>query len=62
MAEELRRICAGSTWRCCHPYLGNQRDQKCWCRGSRPNAVVGFLLSKGMPKKWIETADLTVKK
>ncbi|KAI6038907.1 hypothetical protein EDC04DRAFT_3014545 [Pisolithus marmoratus] len=60
MAEELRRICAGSTG--VSPLPGKPTRSEVLVQGKQTKAVVDFLLSKGVPKKWIETADLTVKK
>ncbi|KAI6001735.1 hypothetical protein EDC04DRAFT_2583890, partial [Pisolithus marmoratus] len=60
MAEELRRICAGSTG--VSPLPGKPTRSEALVQGKQTKAVVDFLLSKGVPKKWIETADLTVKK
>ncbi|KAI5999980.1 hypothetical protein EDD15DRAFT_2235943 [Pisolithus albus] len=60
MAEELRRICAGSTG--VSPLPGKAARSEVLVQGKQIKAVVDFLLSKGVPKKWIETADLTGKK
>ncbi|KAI5984795.1 hypothetical protein EDC04DRAFT_2884599 [Pisolithus marmoratus] len=60
VAEELRRICAGSTG--VSPLPGKPTRSEVLVQGKQTKAVVDFLLSKGVPKKWIETADLTVKK
>ncbi|KAI6041699.1 hypothetical protein EDC04DRAFT_2867061 [Pisolithus marmoratus] len=60
MAEELRRICAGSTG--VSPLPGKPTRSEVLVQGKQTKAVMDFLLSKGAPKKWIETADLTVKK
>ncbi|KAI6102858.1 hypothetical protein F5141DRAFT_1133198 [Pisolithus sp. B1] len=60
MAEELRRICAGSTGVSSLP--GKAVRSEVLVQGKQIKAVTDFLLSRGVPKKWIETADLTVKK
>ncbi|KAI6020570.1 hypothetical protein EDC04DRAFT_2736598 [Pisolithus marmoratus] len=60
MAEELRRICAGSTG--VSPLPGKPTRSEVLVQGKQTKVVVDFLLSQGVPKKWIETADLTVKK
>ncbi|KAI6095827.1 hypothetical protein EDD16DRAFT_1778141 [Pisolithus croceorrhizus] len=60
MAEELRRICAGSTG--VSPLPGKAVRSEVLVQGKQIKAVTDFLLSRGVPKKWIETADLTVKK
>ncbi|KAI6038939.1 hypothetical protein EDC04DRAFT_2603597 [Pisolithus marmoratus] len=64
MAEELRRICAGSTGvimvATVSPLPGKPTRSEVLVQGKQTKAVVDFLLSKGVPKKWIETADLTV--
>ncbi|KAI6019276.1 hypothetical protein BKA83DRAFT_4303738 [Pisolithus microcarpus] len=60
MAEELRRICAGSTG--VSPLPGKAARSEVLVQGKQIKAVMDFLLSRGVPKKWIETADLTGKK
>ncbi|KIN93949.1 hypothetical protein M404DRAFT_1008652 [Pisolithus tinctorius Marx 270] len=60
MAEELRRICAGATG--VSPLPGKPVRSEVLVQGKQTKAVVEFLLSRGVPKKWIETADLTGKK
>ncbi|KAI6001744.1 hypothetical protein EDC04DRAFT_2790093 [Pisolithus marmoratus] len=60
MAEELRHICAGSTG--VLPLPGKPMRSEVLVQGKQTKAVVDFLLSRGVPKKWIETADLTIKK
>ncbi|KAI6004977.1 hypothetical protein EDC04DRAFT_2871789 [Pisolithus marmoratus] len=44
------------------PLPGKPTRSEVLVQGKQAKAVVDFLLSKGVPKKWIETADLTVKK
>ncbi|KAI6004953.1 hypothetical protein EDC04DRAFT_2882850 [Pisolithus marmoratus] len=62
MAEELRRICAVIMVATVSPLPGKPTRSEVLVQGKQTKAVVDFLLSKGVPKKWIETADLTVKK
>ncbi|KAI5982123.1 hypothetical protein EDD15DRAFT_2326534, partial [Pisolithus albus] len=59
MAEKLRRICASYTG--VSPLPGKAARSEVLVRGKQIKAVTDFLLSKGVPKKWIETADLTGK-
>ncbi|KAL4071554.1 hypothetical protein V8B97DRAFT_2042362 [Scleroderma yunnanense] len=52
MAEELRRICAGST--SVSPMPGKNAGLKVLVQGKQIKATTEFLLSKGVPKNWIE--------
>ncbi|KAI5999986.1 hypothetical protein EDD15DRAFT_2236013 [Pisolithus albus] len=60
MAEELRRICACSTG--VSPLPREAMRSEVLVQGKQIKAVTNFLLSKGVPKKWIKTAGSTGKK
>ncbi|KAF9238328.1 hypothetical protein BU15DRAFT_47811 [Melanogaster broomeanus] len=60
MAEELRRLCACAT--SVSPTPGKTSGLEVLVQGKQVKAVTEFLFSRGVPKKWIETADLTGKK
>ncbi|KIM52296.1 hypothetical protein SCLCIDRAFT_18213 [Scleroderma citrinum Foug A] len=55
MAEELRHICAGSTSVSSMP--GEGVGLKVLVQGKQINAATEFLLSKGVPNKWIEVTE-----
>ncbi|KIJ18160.1 hypothetical protein PAXINDRAFT_167424 [Paxillus involutus ATCC 200175] len=59
MAEELRRLCACAT--SASPAPGKTSGLEVLVQGRQIKAVTEFLLSRGIPKKWIEAADLTKK-
>ncbi|KAJ7056989.1 eukaryotic translation initiation factor SUI1 family protein [Mycena amicta] len=60
MAEDLRKICAGAT--SVSPCVGNTPGHEVLVQGKQLKLVSDYLLEKGIPKKWIETSDLTGKK
>ncbi|KAI0077630.1 eukaryotic translation initiation factor SUI1 family protein [Panus rudis PR-1116 ss-1] len=60
LAEELRKICASST--SVTPLPGKSADMEVMVQGKQIKAVTDFLISKGVPKKWIEAADLSADK
>lgn len=78
LGEELRRVCAGSTsgewcFLLCRrrllrlddivtPLPGKAAGKEVLVQGKQIKAVVEFLVARGVPKKWIETVDLTEKK
>jgi len=60
LAEELRRICASAT--SVSPAQGKSSGMEVLVQGKQIQAVTELLMSKGVPKKWIELADLSGKK
>ncbi|KAH8101298.1 eukaryotic translation initiation factor SUI1 family protein [Cristinia sonorae] len=56
LAEELRKVCAGST------SSKASTDMEVMVQGKQIQAVTDFLISKGVPEKWIEAEDQTKKK
>ncbi|KIJ61221.1 hypothetical protein HYDPIDRAFT_177119 [Hydnomerulius pinastri MD-312] len=60
IAEELRRLCACAT--SMSPAPGKASGFEVLVQGKQTKAVTEFLLSRGVPKKWIEAADLSGKK
>jgi len=60
LAEELRKNCASAT--SVSPVAGKTAGLEVLVQGKQIDAVMGLLVSKGVPKKWIETADLSGKK
>ncbi|OCH88500.1 eukaryotic translation initiation factor SUI1 family protein [Obba rivulosa] len=60
LAEELRKLCASST--SVSPVHGKASDMEVMVQGKQIGAVTDLLVSKGVPKKWIESADLTAEK
>ncbi|KAI0935165.1 hypothetical protein AcW1_005169 [Taiwanofungus camphoratus] len=60
LAEELRRICASST--SVSPIPGKTSDMEVMVQGKQIKAVTDHLVAKGVPKKWIESADLSAEK
>ncbi|OBZ74898.1 Translation machinery-associated protein 64 [Grifola frondosa] len=60
MAEELRRTCASST--AVSPITGKTSGMEVMVQGRQVKAVTDFLISRGVPKKWIESADMTAEK
>ncbi|KAH0833987.1 hypothetical protein J3R83DRAFT_11221 [Lanmaoa asiatica] len=55
MANELRRLCACAT--SVSPAPGKASGLEVLVQGKQIKAVTGFLLSRGVPKKWIESAQ-----
>ncbi|KAH7103696.1 hypothetical protein BKA62DRAFT_696192 [Auriculariales sp. MPI-PUGE-AT-0066] len=60
LADELRPLCAGST--SINPLPGKNAGTEVMIQGKQIKNVVEVLLGRGIPKKWIETDDLTDKK
>ncbi|KAH7882166.1 hypothetical protein F5I97DRAFT_1931887 [Phlebopus sp. FC_14] len=60
MAEELRRSCACAT--SVSPIAGKAAGLEVMVQGKHIKAVTEFMQSRGVPKKWIEVADLVGKK
>ncbi|KDR74004.1 hypothetical protein GALMADRAFT_250730 [Galerina marginata CBS 339.88] len=62
MAENLRKVCAGAT--SVSPVAGKPSGSglEVLVQGKQSSAVVDYLIGKGIPKKWIEVADLSGKK
>ncbi|KZT69432.1 hypothetical protein DAEQUDRAFT_726734 [Daedalea quercina L-15889] len=60
LAEELRRICASST--SVNPIQGKASGMEVMVQGRQIKAVTDLLVNKGVPKKWIESADITAEK
>ncbi|KAL5498230.1 hypothetical protein ACEPAH_2370 [Sanghuangporus vaninii] len=56
LAEELRRLCASST--SVSPLPGNNAGLEVMVQGKQIPSVRELLLSKGVPKAWIEESDL----
>ncbi|KAL5525212.1 hypothetical protein ACEPAF_9081 [Sanghuangporus sanghuang] len=56
LAEELRKICASST--SVNPLPGNNAGLEVMVQGKQIPSVRELLLSKGVPKAWIEESDL----
>ncbi|KAF8556756.1 hypothetical protein OG21DRAFT_1495293 [Imleria badia] len=59
MADELSRLCACAT--SVSPAPGKASGQEVLVQGKQIKAVTEFLLSRGVPKRWIEAAALTRK-
>ncbi|EJD43636.1 hypothetical protein AURDEDRAFT_88886 [Auricularia subglabra TFB-10046 SS5] len=60
LGEELRRTCAGAT--SVSPLPGKSAGKEVLVQGKQIKPAIDFLLARGIPKRWIETADLTEKK
>ncbi|KAF6749553.1 eukaryotic translation initiation factor SUI1 family protein [Ephemerocybe angulata] len=62
MAEDLRKVCAGAT--SVSPCVGKPAGSgfEVLVQGKQGPAVVEYLTGKGIPKRWIEVADLSGKK
>lgn len=58
LAEELKRICACATF--VSPVQGKASAMEVLVQGNQIRAITELLISKGVPKKWIESVDLTV--
>ncbi|OCB85854.1 hypothetical protein A7U60_g6985 [Sanghuangporus baumii] len=56
LAEELRKICASST--SVNPLPGSNAGLEVMVQGKQIPSVRDLLLSKGVPKAWIEESDL----
>ncbi|KJA22113.1 hypothetical protein HYPSUDRAFT_55031 [Hypholoma sublateritium FD-334 SS-4] len=62
MAEDLRKVCAGATSVSqVHGKPGGAKLEVL-VQGKQARAVLEYLVGKGVPKKWIEAADLSGKK
>ncbi|KAI0340373.1 eukaryotic translation initiation factor SUI1 family protein [Trametopsis cervina] len=59
LAEELRRTCSSST--SVAPLQGKTTDTEVLVQGKQVKTVVELLISKGVPKKWIESNDIIKK-
>ncbi|KAK7061050.1 hypothetical protein VNI00_000785 [Paramarasmius palmivorus] len=62
MAEDLRKVCAGATSVSPIPGKPAGSGLEVLVQGKQTKAVADYLLGKGVPKKWIELADMTGKK
>ena len=77
IAEELRKLCASSTSGSVSLFLpsltstesvvvgplpGKSSDSEVMVQGQQIKVVTDFLISKGVPKRWIESSDTTHKK
>ncbi|KAI0632800.1 eukaryotic translation initiation factor SUI1 family protein [Trametes polyzona] len=60
LAEELRKVCASST--SVTPIQGKPNSLEVMVQGKQIKAVTDFLLSRGVPKRWIESLDQTTSK
>ncbi|KZT05270.1 eukaryotic translation initiation factor SUI1 family protein [Laetiporus sulphureus 93-53] len=60
LAEELRRVCASST--SVSSVHGKSVDMEIMVQGKQTKAVTDLLMAKGVPKKWIESVDMTAEK
>ncbi|KAH9856271.1 eukaryotic translation initiation factor SUI1 family protein [Lenzites betulinus] len=60
LAEELRKTCASST--AVTPIHGKPNSLEVMIQGKQIKAVTDLLITRGIPKKWIEAADLSVAK
>ncbi|TFK27317.1 hypothetical protein FA15DRAFT_666610 [Coprinopsis marcescibilis] len=62
MAEDLRKTCAGAT--SVSPVAGKPAGSgfEVLVQGKQGPAVLEYLISKGIPKRWIEVSDLVGKK
>ncbi|EIN05784.1 hypothetical protein PUNSTDRAFT_91371 [Punctularia strigosozonata HHB-11173 SS5] len=60
LAEELRKSCASST--AVAPLPGKNAGLEVMVQGKQMGPVAGLLQAKGVPARWIETADMTAKK
>ncbi|THH17973.1 hypothetical protein EUX98_g9030 [Antrodiella citrinella] len=57
-ADELEKVCASST--SVSPLPGKaSSDMEVMVQGKQTKAVTDFLMARGVPKKWIEVADLS---
>jgi translation initiation factor 2D len=62
MAENLRKACAGATSVSPVPGKPAFAGLEVLVQGKQSGIVVEYLTAKGIPKKWIEVADLSGKK
>ncbi|KAG6916814.1 hypothetical protein DXG01_005196 [Tephrocybe rancida] len=62
MAEDLRKICAGATSVSPIPGKPAGSGMEVLVQGKQSQSVIEYLTGKGIPKKWIETHDLSGKK
>ncbi|KAG5636629.1 hypothetical protein H0H81_007370 [Sphagnurus paluster] len=62
MAEDLRKVCAGATSVSPVPGKPANSGMEVLIQGKQSVAVIDYLTSKGIPKKWIEVVDLSGKK
>ncbi|KAG6890228.1 hypothetical protein C0995_010241 [Termitomyces sp. Mi166 len=62
MAEDLRKTCAGATSVSPIPGKHAGSGMEVMVQGKQSQAVMEYLTGKGIPKKWIETHDLSGKK
>ncbi|KAF8064203.1 eukaryotic translation initiation factor SUI1 family protein [Lyophyllum atratum] len=62
MAEDLRKVCAGATSVSPIPGKPANSGLEVLVQGKQSGAVVEYLTSKGIPKKWIEVLDVSGKK
>ncbi|EED83598.1 hypothetical eukaryotic translation initiation factor eIF1/SUI1 [Postia placenta Mad-698-R] len=60
LADELRKLCASATSVSSVP--GKPNEAEVMVQGKQIKAVADLLVAKGVPKKWIESADMTEKK
>ncbi|KAG6837743.1 hypothetical protein H0H93_001669 [Arthromyces matolae] len=62
MAEDLRKSCAGSTSVSPLPGKTAGSGMEVMVQGKQSQVVLEYLTAKGIPKKWIETQNLSGKK
>ncbi|KAF7980439.1 hypothetical protein HWV62_38284 [Athelia sp. TMB] len=60
LADELRKLCASAT--SVSPVQGKTAAMEVLVQGKQIDAVTGLLVAKGVPKRWIESSDLSGKK
>jgi len=61
LADDLRKICASST--AVNPVSGGKpTDKEVMVQGKQIKLVTEYLVEKGVPKKWIESAHLSADK
>lgn len=60
LAEELRKACASST--SVNPLPGKAAGQEVMVQGKQLKVVTDLLITRGVPKQWIEVKDTTTRK
>ncbi|KAI0084693.1 eukaryotic translation initiation factor SUI1 family protein [Irpex rosettiformis] len=56
LAEELRKLCSSSTT--VSPLQGKSSGLEVMVQGKQMKVIMTYLISKGVPKKWIQGADM----
>ncbi|CAA7262136.1 unnamed protein product [Cyclocybe aegerita] len=62
MAEDMKKICASASWVSPAPGKHAGSSMEVLVQGRHSKAVVDYLMSKGIPKKWIAVSGLPGKK